>query len=118
MFKFEQLRVYTRSLDFVDAIYTATRNWPKDETFGLSSQLQRAAVSILLNIAEGASRTSKDFRHFLSLSRGSCYECVAILDIALRRKYITKDRYDYLYAECVTIAKMLSALRTSLVASK
>lgn len=82
MFKFEDLKVYQKGLGFVDDIYLITKPWPKSELFGLVSQLRRAAISIVLNIAEGSSRTNKDFSHFLSLSRGSCFECVAILTIA------------------------------------
>ena len=88
MFKFEKLRVYQEGLGFVNTIYLLTQKWPKDEIFALISQLRRAVVLIVLNIAEGSSRTKKDFRHFLDLSRGSCYECVAILTIGLKRNYI------------------------------
>jgi len=91
MFKFEELRVYQEGLLFIDFIYNITSKWPKDEIFGLTNQLRRAAVSIVLNIAEGSSRTRKDFRHFLDLSKGSCYECVAIVTIAKNRKYITDE---------------------------
>lgn len=78
------------------------------------AQLQRAAVSIVLNIAEGSSRTGKDFSHFLSLSRGSCFECVAILTIAKERRYISSQEFEFAYELCKKIAKMLSKLRTSI----
>lgn len=113
-FKFENLRVYNEALVFVSVIYDLTKSWPKDELFGLISQLRRAAVSIALNIAEGSSRTKKDFRHFLDLSRGSCYECVAILTVALERKYISKSDYETAYGFCLKLAKMISRLKTSL----
>lgn len=114
MFKFEELNVYTQSLDFVKVVYNTTDSWPKREVFGLTDQLRRASVSIVLNIAEGASRTSKDFSHFLSLSRGSVYECVAILAIAKDRKYVEPAGYEKMYEHCVVLAKMISGLRTSL----
>ena len=72
-FNFEDLRVYQLVLELVDRIYELTKNWPREEVFGLTNQLRRAIVSILLNIAEGSSRTKKDFKHFLDLARASLY---------------------------------------------
>lgn len=114
-FNFENLKVYQESLLFIDQIYELTKSWPKDELFGLTSQLRRAAVSIALNIAEGTSRTKKDFRHFLDMSKGSVFECVAILAIALNRKYITVSEYQMHYDTCNKLARMTSKLKTSLV---
>ncbi len=73
-FKFENLNVYQDALLFVDLVYKLTKTWPKEELFALSAQLQRAAVSIALNIADGSSRTSRDLSHFVSLARGSSFE--------------------------------------------
>lgn len=112
MFKFEELKVYQKSLVFVDNVYTITKNWPRTETFGLISQLRRASISIVLNIAEGSSRTNKDFSHFLSLARGSCFESVAILTIAKRQKLIDEKEFSRLYEQCLELARMLSSLRT------
>lgn len=113
-FKFEKLIVYQETLLFVDLIYAVTKQWPKEELFGLIVQLRRAACSIALNIAEGSSRTQKDFKHFLSISRGSCFECVAILKIAYNRKYLSDQEYQNLYRECVKLSKMLSKLKSSI----
>ncbi len=114
MFKFEELRVYKEALILVNFVYEITSKWPKDELFGLISQFRRAGVSIALNIAEGSSRTRKDFRHFLDLARGSCYECVAILEIARNRKYINENEYLNLYEKCDKLARMINALKTAL----
>ncbi|MBI2103705.1 four helix bundle protein [Candidatus Woesebacteria bacterium] len=113
-FKFEELNVYKEALDFVDFIYEVTSSWPKEEIFGLTNQVRRASVSIALNIAEGSSRTRKDFRHFLDLARGSCYECYAILRIARNRNYIDERNFDKAYEFCNKIARMISALKRSL----
>jgi four helix bundle protein len=112
-FKFEELNVYKDALLFADSIYDLTQAFPRDEAFGLTNQLRRASVSIVLNIAEGTSRTKKDFRHFLSLSRGSCYECVAILSITHNRNYINKKDFDSHYNWCNKLARMISALKSS-----
>lgn len=113
-FNFENLNVYQEALLFTNSIYDMTKSWPKDEMFGLTNQFRRAAVSIALNIAEGTSRTKKDFRHFLDLSRGSCFECVAILSIALNRNYIVPEEFETHYDTCNKLARMISKLKTSL----
>ncbi len=115
MFKFEDLRVYQDSLLFCNEIYTVSQTFPKSETFGLTDQMRRAAVSITLNIAEGTSRTKKDFRHFLDIARGSCYECIAILAISKNQKYITEQRYNELYERLNILSKKINALKSSLL---
>ena len=72
-FRFEQFTIYQDGLEFLKLIYVITKKFPKEELFGITSQMRRATVSILLNIAEGSSRTRKDFAHFLTLSKGSCF---------------------------------------------
>lgn len=114
MFNFENLKVYQKALIFVNVVYDFTKTWPKSETFGLTSQLRRAAISIALNIAEGSSRTNKDFGHFLSLARGSCFECVAILTIGKNQKLISANEYSQFYEQCLELARMLSSLRTKI----
>jgi four helix bundle protein len=113
-FRFEDLNVYRDALLLVDSVYNLTSLFPKDEMFGLTNQLRRASVSIVLNIAEGSSRTKKDFSHFLSLSRGSCFECVAILTISFNRNLISKKQLDFHYEWCNKLAKMISKLKSSL----
>ena len=73
-----------------------TKSFPKDETFGLTSQLRRAAVSISLNIAEGSARSKKDFNRFLDMARGSVFECVTILKISLDQGYVEKHDFNNL----------------------
>lgn len=114
MFKFEQLQVYQKSLIFIDEIYEITKLWPKNEMFGLINQLRRAATSIALNIAEGSSRTNKDFSHFLSLARGSCFESIAILTVAKNQKFINQIQYSKLYEQILELSRMLSSLRTKI----
>lgn len=63
-FKFEELRVYQEAIVFISEIFFLTKKWPPPYKYSLADQLQRAALSISLNIAEGSSRTTKDFQHF------------------------------------------------------
>ena|SRR3990172_265602 len=114
-FKFENLNVYQETLALIELVYSTTKKWPKEELFGLTNQIRRAIVSIALNIAEGTSRTKKDFRHFLDLARGSVYESVAILQIAEKQGYISPQELEKLYRELIKISKMVSALKNSLI---
>jgi four helix bundle protein len=113
-FNFEQLQIYRDVLAWITDIYSVTGAWPQSELFGLTSQLRRAAISIALNIAEGSGRTRKDFAHFLTLSRGSCYECVAILAIAEHQGYITEAQYAIHYDKCNRFARTINSLRRSI----
>lgn len=95
-FNFEKLDVYQRALEFTDEVYRITRKFPKEEQFGLTSQLRRAAVSIVANIAEGSGRYHKrDYAQFVRMSRGSVYECVALLQISMRQNYLVREEYNH-----------------------
>ena len=111
MFNFENLTVYKKSLEFSILIYNQTKSWPKDELFALTNQIRRAVVSVSLNIAEGTSRTKKDFGHFLDQSRGSCLEVVACLTIAKGLGYINEVDYNKCYNIAIELSKMLSSLK-------
>ena len=113
-FDFENLTVYQKSVVLSKDIYKATQKWPREFLFGLTDQLRRAVLSISLNIAEGSSRTNKDFQHFLSISRGSCFECIPLIQISLELNLLTKIEYSELYNRFREIAQMLSGLRSSL----
>lgn len=114
MFNFEKLDVYREAVDFVKRIYKITRKFPKEEIFGVANQLRRTAVSISLNIAEGSSRSKKEFKHFLSITIGSVYECVPLIEISKEERYITNEEYEDIYRDCSRISAMLSALKNSI----
>jgi len=94
-------------MDLVTEIYQATGSFPKQEMFGLTSQIRRAAVSVPSNISEGAAdRTTQQFSNFLSNAIGSLNEIDSQLDLAFRLGYLNKENYDHLYKlldECLAL---------------
>jgi four helix bundle protein len=107
----EKLDVWKKAIDFVVAVYRVTEAFPKEEKFGLTSQLRRAAVSIPANIAEGAGRrTSKEFSYFLSNSQGSASEVETELLIASRLSYVQEAKYISLKTSLDEIGRMLTGL--------
>jgi four helix bundle protein len=110
-FKFENLRVWQKSIDLADEIDKLTRKFPKAEVYVLTSQMKRAADSISLNIAEGSTgQTNPEFKRFLSYALRSNIEVVNCLHLAKRRGYIVKDDFDKFYKNCGEILAMISAL--------
>ncbi len=113
-FSFEKLNVYNKAKEYVNDIYLLTKTFPRDEMFGLTSQLRRAAVSIPVNITEGSARTKKDFNRFIDMARGSIFECVAILRTALKQEYLNQKRYIDLEDKLTSLSRMLSGLKRSI----
>ncbi|MEN8263927.1 MAG: four helix bundle protein [Nitrospirota bacterium] len=114
MFNFEKLDIYKEAVSFAKRIYKITRKFPKEELFGISSQLRRAALSVSLNISEGSSRGKKEFKHFLSIAIGSVYECIPLIDISKEENYISAEENKAIYMNCNKIAAMLNALKNSI----
>jgi four helix bundle protein len=109
-FLFQDLNVYQKSVDFADQINQLTETFPSG-TYHIRDQLNRAALSIPLNIAEGNGRWHKpDRRQFFWIARGSTHECVPILEICLRRKLISKETYKHHFDQLEEIAKMIAGL--------
>ena len=101
------LLAWQKGMDLAVAIYEITRQFPKEEIYGLTGQLRRAAVSVPSNIAEGAAdRTAQQFSNFLSNSIGSLNEIDTQLELGLRLDYLPKNDYDRLFKvldECVAL---------------
>ena len=108
---YENLLVWQKAMNLVEQVYFKTRMFPKEELYGITSQLRRAVLSIPLNIAEGQGRGSKkEFRRFLFISRGSAYETSTIFQVCLGLKYISQKEYQEFYCEVNQIIKMLGGL--------
>jgi four helix bundle protein len=108
---YEQLKVWQRSIDLVEDAYQLSANFPKEELFGLRSQLRRAAVSIPANIAEGHGRGHRGhFAHHLWMARGSLHELETHLLIAERLRYVDRVRSSRTRALCALVGKMLTNL--------
>lgn len=92
---YKKLLAWQKADNLVHLVYDLTMQFPKEEIFGLTSQLRRAALSVVANIVEGYSRNSKnEFHHFLSISLGSLAETEYFLEFAFKRDYITKNQFE------------------------
>ena len=112
---FRDLRVWQSGMDLVVSVYDLTRTFPNAEMYGLSSQLQRAAVSVPANIAEGHTRRSlREYLHFLSISRASLAEVETYLELVQRIEYASPERVQPLLDLAAGVSRQLIALRDSL----
>jgi four helix bundle protein len=112
---YTELFVWQKSMELVTAVYRETRNFPKEEIYGLTSQIRRCAVSIPSNIAEGFGRKSQqDFIRFLKISMGSLFELQTQLRIAKNLEYFEEGKFNKVFEETREIERMLSAFIQSI----
>ncbi len=115
---YRDLDVWKLAIEVVDAVYALTASFPETERFGLVSQMQRAAVSVPANIAEGYGRSHRgDYLRFLSFARGSLCELETLLIIAHRRRYFSRDDAVPVWQTCQRVGKMLHRLAKTLRAT-
>lgn len=115
MFRFEKLEVWKESLIYAKHVYKICGEFPKEEMFGLTSQIKRAVLSISSNIAEeSGSSSKKDFAHFLDIAVKSVFETVSQLFFAKELHFINKESFDSLYNEAEILVKKIQSLRLSL----
>lgn len=114
-YKFQKLQVYQLALDYADAVYVLSRQLPERERFNVSSQVERAATSIVLNIAEGSTgQSNAEQNRFLGLALRSYLETIACLDLIQRRAYISPESLIPLREQGHQLFIKLSAFRKSL----
>ena len=108
------LIVWQKSMNLVELVYSATSSFPKQETYGLTSQIRRAAASIPAKIAEGQGRRlPKEFLYFLANARGSLLELDTHIEIAFRLKYLGTERYESLLTLLNEVGRILNGLMRS-----
>jgi four helix bundle protein len=112
---FQDLLVWQRVMELTVTVYSLTKTFPKEEIYGLTSQMRRASVSIASNIAEGRGRgTDGEFRQFLSIAQGSTYEVQTQLLVARQLKIGDEAMLNKAEALCIETSKMLGAFLQSL----
>jgi len=112
---FEELTIWQEAREFTNRIYALTKRFPKEELYGLTSQIRRASVSIMSNIAEGFNRRStKEFINFLIISRASISEVQNDLYISLDLNYINKEDSETIYNHAQKISMSINKLITYL----
>jgi len=108
---YKDLIVWQKSMCLVTEIYKATKSFPEEEKYGLTSQIRRSAVSVPSNIAEGYGRNStNDYLRFLQISISSLYEMQTQIEIAYNLKYLSTDKFQHPYDSSREIERMLSSL--------
>lgn len=111
MSDFRKLLIWQKSMSLVTKIYYSTNNFPKEEIFGLTSQIRRSSISIPSNIAKGSGRESdKDLLRFLNISVGSLFEMQTQLEIAKNISYLKEDDFNNLYEDSREVERMLVSI--------
>ncbi len=116
---FHQLKVWGKSHQLALAIYKATKEFPKEELYGLTSQIRRASMSIPTNVAEGCGRyTDADFARFLQMAMGSACETEYQLILARDLEFLCQDEYERLHNDVEEVKRMLASLLKTLRADR
>ncbi|MDO9376872.1 MAG: four helix bundle protein [Ferruginibacter sp.] len=114
-FRFESLKVWQNALDHSNQIDLLTKTFPRSELYSLSSQIKRAADSVVLNIAEGSTgQTIPEYKRFLGIAVRSAVEVVACLFIARSRNYIPEEVFTGHYQSYELLCKMVTKLKNSM----
>lgn len=108
---YTELQTWQAAMDLAEPVYMLTKKYPKEETYGLTSQTRRSAVSVPSNIAEGQGRGStRDFIRFLTVARGSLCELETQLRLGARLRYVMQGDVDALLTQSSTVGRLLNGL--------
>lgn len=109
---FKNLKVWQEAIILAEFLYQLTKKFPKDEVFGIVSQIRRAVVSVSSNIAEGSSRNSKrDFSRFIDIAIGSLHEVESLMCVSVRLKYLSQKDFDTVQNKVATLGLGLGGFR-------
>jgi four helix bundle protein len=112
---YRELKVWQRAMDLIEQCYQATRSFPAEERYGLTSQIRRSAVSVAANIAEGQGRNhTKEFLNHLSMARGSLMEVETLLLASQRVGLLSQESLEPMLAMSAEISRMLTGLKQAL----
>lgn len=115
-FKFEKLIIWQKAMDFGEEIFHISRKFPKNEIYNLTSQINRAADSVALNISEGSIlQSNAEFSRFLGFSIRPIAEVITCLYKAYRRNYINKENFEKLYENGFNLMNQIIAFRKQLI---
>ena len=114
MHNFRNMQIWKDAMDLAQSIYEITERLPKMETYGIISQMMRAAVSVPSNIAEGSGRSNKDFAHFLSIALGSLFELNTQIMLSERIGYIDNNESIVLQGKADKLQMMISGFKRRL----
>lgn len=107
MHNFQELKVWQKSMDIVEKVYILSSTFPKEEKYGLTSQIRRCAVSIPSNISEGAGRnTNGEFKNFLGIANGSANELFTQLNLSFRLNLVSEINIKSILDELIEVQKM------------
>ena len=116
MHNFKELKIWSRAVDLAVDVYSVTKNFPKEEKYGLTSQITRSAVSVPSNIAEGSGRNSdKDFNKFLGIALGSSFELETQLIIANKIGILEEESFKKIASETIEVQKMINGFKNKIL---
>ena len=114
MHNYKNMQIWKDAMDLAQDIYALAEHFPVKETYGIISQMTRAAVSVPSNIAEGSGRSDKDFAHFLSIALGSLYELNTQIVLSERIGYIDNEQSEHLQQKADALQMMISGFKKRL----
>lgn len=115
MHNYREIKIWQKSRSLVNDVYLLTKKFPKEEIYGLTSQIRRAVVSIPANTAEGAGRgTDRDFSHFLDIARGSLFEVETLIILSSDLEFIQESQSIEVLEKTTEILRMLNSFQNNL----
>ncbi len=113
-FRFEDLRIYAKALDYINWVQKATNTFPETAQHTLASQFMKSAINISLNTAEGSARNKSQFIYYLKMAKSAVRECLVYTTISHQLEYLNEESNDYSRNQLMELTKMIGSLIASL----